>query len=73
MTLAGGDQLTQGTYGLFFVSLVLLAVAQFAGNDGLGKVGGGSVSLRGLLPGIRRRLRWLTGRRFFRGGRLVGA
>ncbi len=47
MTLAGGDQLTQGTYGLFFVSLVLLAIAQFAGNDGLGKVGGGSGSLRG--------------------------
>ena len=40
LTLAGGDQLTQGTYGLFFVSLVLLAIAQFAGNDGLGKVGG---------------------------------
>ena len=29
LTLAGGDQLTQGTYGLFFVSLVLLAIAQF--------------------------------------------
>jgi succinate-acetate transporter protein len=40
LTLAGGDQLTQGTYGLFFVSLVLLAISVFAGNDGLAKVGG---------------------------------
>ncbi len=73
VTLAGGDQLTQGTYGLFFVSLVLLAIAQFAGNDGLGKVGGGSGSLRGLLPGIRRRRRSRTGRRFSLDGLLVGA
>jgi succinate-acetate transporter protein len=40
LTFAGGDQLAQGTYGLFFVSLVLLAIGVFAGNDGLGKVGG---------------------------------
>jgi succinate-acetate transporter protein len=40
LTLAGGDQLTQGTYGLFFVSLVLLAIAGFAGNESLTKVGG---------------------------------
>ncbi|MEU4462801.1 GPR1/FUN34/YaaH family transporter [Streptomyces sp. NPDC024017] len=40
LTLAGGDQLGQGVYGLFFVSLVLLAIAEFAGNDGLAKVGG---------------------------------
>ncbi|WP_328747685.1 GPR1/FUN34/YaaH family transporter [Streptomyces sp. NBC_00285] len=40
LSLAGGDQLAQGTYGLFFVSLVLLAIGVFAGNDGLGKVGG---------------------------------
>jgi succinate-acetate transporter protein len=40
LTLAGGDQLTQGTYGLFFVSLLLLSIAQFAGNSGLTKVGG---------------------------------
>ncbi|MFF8397361.1 GPR1/FUN34/YaaH family transporter [Streptomyces sp. NPDC016172] len=40
LTLAGGDQLGQGVYGLFFVSLVLLAIAVFAGNDGLAKVGG---------------------------------
>mgnify|MGYP001037528294 FL=1 len=39
-TLAAGDQLTQGTYGLFFVSLVLLAIAQFATNGSLAKVGG---------------------------------
>lgn len=40
LTLAGGDQLGQGAYGLFFVALVLMAIAQFAGNDGLTKVGG---------------------------------
>ncbi|MCI3239376.1 GPR1/FUN34/YaaH family transporter [Streptomyces spinosisporus] len=40
LTLAGGDQLTQGTYGLFFVSLVLLAIGQFATSDSLAKVGG---------------------------------
>lgn len=40
LALAGGDQLAQGTYGLFFVSLVLLAIGVFAGNDGLGKAGG---------------------------------
>jgi uncharacterized protein len=40
LTLAGGDQLGQGVYGLLFVSLVLLAIAVFAGNDGLAKVGG---------------------------------
>ncbi|NUS80580.1 MAG: hypothetical protein HOV70_30840 [Streptomyces sp.] len=40
LTLAGGDQLGQGTYGLLFVSLVLMAIAAFADNGGLGKVGG---------------------------------
>ncbi|WP_329338880.1 GPR1/FUN34/YaaH family transporter [Streptomyces sp. NBC_00663] len=40
LTLAGGDQLGQGTYGLLFVSLVLMAIAAFADNDGLAKVGG---------------------------------
>ena len=40
LTLAGGDQLGQGSYGLFFVALVLMAIAQFADNDGLTKVGG---------------------------------
>jgi uncharacterized protein len=40
LTLAGGDQLGQGMYGLFFVALVLMAVAHFADNDGLTKVGG---------------------------------
>lgn len=40
LTLAGGDQLTQGTYGLFFVSLVLLAIAQFATSDSVAKAGG---------------------------------
>ncbi|WP_371671305.1 GPR1/FUN34/YaaH family transporter [Streptomyces sp. NBC_00289] len=40
LTLAGGDQLGQGIHGLFFVSLLLLAIARFADNDGLGKVGG---------------------------------
>ncbi|MEV6172704.1 GPR1/FUN34/YaaH family transporter [Streptomyces sp. NPDC051954] len=40
LTFAGGDQLGQGAYGLFFVSLLLLAIARFADNDGLTKVGG---------------------------------
>ncbi|MGI5455066.1 GPR1/FUN34/YaaH family transporter [Streptomyces sp. CA-249302] len=40
LTLAGGDQLTQGTYGLFFVSLVLLAIAEFGTSGSLTKVGG---------------------------------
>ncbi|WNM35284.1 GPR1/FUN34/YaaH family transporter [Streptomyces sp. Li-HN-5-11] len=40
LTLAGGEQLGQASYGLFFVSLVLLAVARFAGTDSLAKVGG---------------------------------
>ncbi|MGP4084335.1 GPR1/FUN34/YaaH family transporter [Streptomyces sp. KR55] len=40
LTLAGGDQLGQAAYGLFFVSLLLLAIAMFAENDGLAKVGG---------------------------------
>ncbi|MFJ2236878.1 GPR1/FUN34/YaaH family transporter [Streptomyces sp. NPDC087859] len=40
LTLAGGDQLGQGSYGLFFVALVLMAIARFADNDGLTKVGG---------------------------------
>ncbi|MEU9222975.1 GPR1/FUN34/YaaH family transporter [Streptomyces massasporeus] len=40
LTVAGGDQLGQGVYGLFFVSLVLLAIAAFAENGGLAKVGG---------------------------------
>ncbi|MET9758189.1 GPR1/FUN34/YaaH family transporter [Streptomyces sp. NPDC006372] len=40
LTLAGGDRLGQGVYGLFFVALLLMAIASFAGNDGLVKVGG---------------------------------
>ncbi|NEB04695.1 GPR1/FUN34/YaaH family transporter [Streptomyces sp. SID13726] len=40
LTLAGGDQLTQGTYGLFLVCLVLLALAQFGAGGALTKVGG---------------------------------
>ncbi|NJP50774.1 hypothetical protein HCJ93_12015 [Streptomyces sp. SBST2-5] len=40
LTAAPGDQLAKGTYGLFLVALVLMAVASFAGNDGLAKVGG---------------------------------
>ncbi|MET9829277.1 GPR1/FUN34/YaaH family transporter [Streptomyces sp. NPDC006385] len=40
LTLAGGDQLGKGAYGLFFVALSLMAIADFAGNDGLTKVGG---------------------------------
>ena len=40
LTAAGGDQLTRGTYALFLVALVLMAVARFAGNDSLTKAGG---------------------------------
>jgi succinate-acetate transporter protein len=40
LTLAGGDQLGRGVYGLFFVALLLMAVAEFAGSDGLTKAGG---------------------------------
>ncbi|MFJ9018478.1 GPR1/FUN34/YaaH family transporter [Streptomyces sp. NPDC102259] len=40
LTLAGGDQLGQGVYGLFCAGLVLMAVARFADSDGLTKVGG---------------------------------
>ncbi|MFJ6553533.1 hypothetical protein ACIQNT_14980 [Streptomyces luteogriseus] len=40
LTLAGGDQLGQGVNGLFFIALLLMAIAGFAGNDGLVKVGG---------------------------------
>ncbi|MFF8945343.1 GPR1/FUN34/YaaH family transporter [Streptomyces sp. NPDC014864] len=40
LTLAGGDLLGQGTYGLFLVSLLLLAVAEFADSGSLAKAGG---------------------------------
>ncbi|MFD5336028.1 GPR1/FUN34/YaaH family transporter [Streptomyces hawaiiensis] len=40
LTFAGGDQLGRGVYGLFSVSLLLLAIAVFAENDGLAKAGG---------------------------------
>ncbi|GGU14089.1 GPR1/FUN34/YaaH family transporter [Streptomyces coeruleorubidus] len=40
LTLAGGEQLGQVVHGLFFVALLLMAIAEFAGNDGFTKVGG---------------------------------
>ncbi|MCX4990738.1 MULTISPECIES: GPR1/FUN34/YaaH family transporter [unclassified Streptomyces] len=40
LTLAGGDVLGRGTYGLFFVSLLLLAIGRFADNSELAKAGG---------------------------------
>lgn len=40
LTFAGGDMLGQGMYGLLFVSLVLLAVAAFADNGTIAKIGG---------------------------------
>ncbi|WP_399885304.1 GPR1/FUN34/YaaH family transporter [Streptomyces sp. BBFR51] len=40
LTFAGGDTLGQGTYGLFFVSLLLLALGVFADSEVLGKAGG---------------------------------
>ncbi|MFI9819234.1 hypothetical protein ACIHFC_01955 [Streptomyces sp. NPDC052013] len=40
LAAAPGDQLAKGTYGLFLVGLVLMAVAAFADNGSLAKVGG---------------------------------
>ncbi|MER6343186.1 GPR1/FUN34/YaaH family transporter [Streptomyces sp. NPDC001595] len=40
LTLAGGDQLGQVSYGLFFVALLLLAVSAFAESGGPAEVGG---------------------------------
>ncbi|WP_405886706.1 GPR1/FUN34/YaaH family transporter [Streptomyces longwoodensis] len=40
LAVSGGDQPDRGTYGLFLVSLVLLAVARFADADSLAEVGG---------------------------------
>jgi succinate-acetate transporter protein len=40
LTVAAGDQLAKAAYALFGVSLVLLAVANFAGNGSLAKAGG---------------------------------
>jgi succinate-acetate transporter protein len=40
LTLAGGERFGQVVHGLFFVALLLMAIAEFAGNDGLAKVGG---------------------------------
>ncbi|MFE0178543.1 GPR1/FUN34/YaaH family transporter [Streptomyces sp. NPDC059002] len=46
---AGAGTLTRGTYGLLFVALVLLAVAQFGDSAGLGKAGGWFAAAGGLL------------------------
>ncbi|MFJ8144792.1 GPR1/FUN34/YaaH family transporter [Streptomyces sp. NPDC096048] len=40
LAFAGGDLLGQGMYGLLCVSLLLLAIAAFAGGAALGKAGG---------------------------------
>jgi uncharacterized protein len=40
LTFAGGDTLGQGTYGLLFLALLLLAVARFADSQALTKAGG---------------------------------
>ncbi|MFF1838468.1 acetate uptake transporter [Streptomyces sp. NPDC058231] len=45
---AGGGLLAQGTYGLLFLGLLLLGIGQFAGSDGLGKVGGWLAAVAGL-------------------------
>ncbi|HEY9440794.1 MAG TPA: acetate uptake transporter [Streptomyces sp.] len=45
---AGAGLLAQGTYGLLFLGLLLLGVGQFAGSDGLGKVGGWVAAVAGL-------------------------
>ena len=46
---SGGAALARGTYGLLFVSLVLIAVAQFGDNAGLAKAGGWFAAVGGLL------------------------
>jgi succinate-acetate transporter protein len=40
LTLAGGDTLGKASYGLFFLALLLWAVAAFAESAGVAKVGG---------------------------------
>ncbi|MCG7205862.1 GPR1/FUN34/YaaH family transporter [Streptomyces arenae] len=40
LTLAGGDQLGQGVYGLLFLAMLVLAVANFADSSSLAKAGG---------------------------------
>ncbi|MFG2196176.1 acetate uptake transporter [Streptomyces sp. NPDC048639] len=44
---ASSGRLAQGVHGLLCVSLLLLAIAQFAGNDGLAQVGGWAAALAG--------------------------
>ncbi|MGW2932921.1 GPR1/FUN34/YaaH family transporter [Streptomyces sp. NPDC001156] len=46
---ATGGVLDQGTYGLLFVSMLLLAIARFAGNDSLGKIAGWFAVAAGLV------------------------
>lgn len=45
---ASGTGLVQAVYGLTFISLVVLAIATFAENDGLTKAGGWAAALGGL-------------------------
>lgn len=40
LTLAGGDRLGQVMYGLLFLAMLVLAVAQFADSSALAKAGG---------------------------------
>ncbi|MFE9673503.1 GPR1/FUN34/YaaH family transporter [Streptomyces sp. NPDC006259] len=40
LTVAAADPLAKGTYGLFLIALILLAVADLAGHDGLARAGG---------------------------------
>ncbi|AWI28911.1 acetate uptake transporter [Streptomyces tirandamycinicus] len=45
---SGSGILGQGVYGLLCVSMLLLAIASFAGNDGLAKAGGWAGAVAGL-------------------------
>ncbi|MGW2559033.1 GPR1/FUN34/YaaH family transporter [Streptomyces sp. NPDC001514] len=45
---AGSGLFGQGVYGLLFISMLLLAIASFAGNDGLAKAGGWAGAVAGL-------------------------
>ncbi|WP_327428924.1 GPR1/FUN34/YaaH family transporter [Streptomyces sp. NBC_01236] len=46
---AGGSLFVRGTYGLLFVSLLLLAIGQFGDSSGLAKVAGWFAAVGGLL------------------------
>ncbi|MFC7981994.1 GPR1/FUN34/YaaH family transporter [Streptomyces sp. NPDC057336] len=76
LTVAGGDTLGQGVYGLFSVSLLLLALAAFADSEVLGKAGGWFAVLAGAVAWYAAtavRAQWPTAFRRRTAGRRVTA